>query len=251
MKTISIIMITLGLFACAEDPTDVNELPADKKVLFDNLASGTHSGDPFQVHRVKRTGNELLVEVGFSGGCAEHDFELIWDETIDTSNQRPSVKFALMHNANGDMCEAYLQKTLRFDLKKRTNKSLSTNQYDAQVFNAYNSLEYFMSYPTMNIAQGVACAYSVELQPVICGTGVFNNRWFLTKDENLMAIDEPFYFQPVVYEPDDVPANGDYTVGVRILKNHPVNAEQVVCMAYPGYSVPVAITCIEPSGESR
>lgn len=57
---------------------------------------------------------KIYVEVGYSGGCAEHEFTLSIPTQIITLGG--PITLHLAHNANGDMCEAYITENLVFDL---------------------------------------------------------------------------------------------------------------------------------------
>ena len=51
-------------------------------------------------------GDVLRVAVSYSGGCEDHTFEL----GFSTANPEPELW--LKHDANGDLCEAYITDTL-------------------------------------------------------------------------------------------------------------------------------------------
>ncbi len=57
----------------------------------------------------------LALVVSYGGGCASHDFALYWDGTSLLSVPG-RVQLSLLHNANGDLCEAILTDSLHFDL---------------------------------------------------------------------------------------------------------------------------------------
>ncbi|MCF8372931.1 MAG: hypothetical protein K9H64_15020 [Bacteroidales bacterium] len=72
--------------------------------------------DGFAISEVEILGDCIYVTVGYSGGCTEHDFMLgvVWPE-CGTPPVPPPVLY-LCHNANGDLCEAYITETVTFDL---------------------------------------------------------------------------------------------------------------------------------------
>lgn len=72
-------------------------------------------GDPFNVDSAKIVGDQLHIDVSYSGGCARHDFELYWDGSYDKS-QPPRANLMLIHDANDDPCDAIIRETIRFDL---------------------------------------------------------------------------------------------------------------------------------------
>ena len=61
--------------------------------------------------------NLLALSVSYSGGCRDHIIDLYAYTGILKSNP-PQMNLALSHNANGDMCEAYVTRTIKFDLSK-------------------------------------------------------------------------------------------------------------------------------------
>jgi len=60
-------------------------------------------------------GRYLHLNVGFGGGCEEHDFVLEWFGGVGASDP-PVVEVKLKHDGHGDMCEAYETRDLYFDL---------------------------------------------------------------------------------------------------------------------------------------
>jgi hypothetical protein len=72
--------------------------------------------DGFAVNDARIEGSTLVMDVSYSGGCAKHDFDLYWDGLIaETFPARAS--FRLVHDANGDFCEAFISSDVRhFDL---------------------------------------------------------------------------------------------------------------------------------------
>lgn len=77
---------------------------------YDSLAR-----DPIYLHEAFVDGNCLQIKLSYSGGCKEHTINLArmhpW-----TASSSTVPTFEIRHNANGDMCEAYFTKELRFDL---------------------------------------------------------------------------------------------------------------------------------------
>lgn len=71
--------------------------------------------DPFRLDTVYIRGTELWAEVSYSGGCGEHDFLVAWPEAIIMIYPY-QFGITLHHNANGDLCEAYIHQTLKIDL---------------------------------------------------------------------------------------------------------------------------------------
>lgn len=77
---------------------------------YDSLAR-----DPVFIQEAFVDGDCLQIKLSYSGGCKEHTLDLArmhpW-----TSSSSTVPTFEIRHNANGDMCEAFFTKELRYDL---------------------------------------------------------------------------------------------------------------------------------------
>lgn len=95
--------------------TYIEELSCSPYVdlYFDNYDSLAR--DPVYIHEVFVDGNCLQIELSYSGGCEEHTIDLaLMHPWIDGSSSIPT--FEIKHDANGDLCEAYFTRELRYDL---------------------------------------------------------------------------------------------------------------------------------------
>lgn len=71
--------------------------------------------DPITVMRAELADGMLHIEAGHSGGCAEHRYRLCPNPVVLRSD--PAIQeIALVHDANGDSCEAFLTQTLSVPL---------------------------------------------------------------------------------------------------------------------------------------
>lgn len=84
----------------------------------------------------------------------------------------------------------------------------------------------------------------------VCGVGLYENLWLALNDSVSAGTDGTYfrkYLQPVALSEDVKnfrPEPGKkYRVGARIQRNHPFTGI-ITCLAYPGPSVPVRITCV-------
>ena len=77
---------------------------------YDSLAR-----DPIYIQDAFVDGNCLQILVSYSGGCEDHTVDLArmhpWQGNVETI-----PTFEIRHNSNGDMCEAWFTKELRYDL---------------------------------------------------------------------------------------------------------------------------------------
>ena len=77
-----------------------------------NAAFGT---DRYVLNTVAVTNDTLILNVSFGGGCKTHQFTLVASESFLESFP-VQLHISLAHNANGDLCRAWLTEDLQFDL---------------------------------------------------------------------------------------------------------------------------------------
>lgn len=263
--------IGLIIFSCKREQDDSNSNGQTEIVLkssysdFMDAFSGRSSeiSDPFELRDIVIKGDSVEITVSYSGGCKTHSFEIIWNETLSETTP-PQTGIIILHNANGDMCEAYITDTLSFSISDLTDSvsfdtlcvgilngwtpldSISSGGWDPADTTGYDNGDYNIVIP-----EGDICQVNVTALNAICGAGLWGNLWLALDDSVSGGIDN-FYFhkylQPVAIEKDlegFVPVQGKrYIVGARIQLEHPF-LEVPVCLAYSGPSVPVRITCIE------
>lgn len=85
--------------------------------------------DPFTMKGAKIEGGVLEIQVSYGGGHKEHEFTLYWNG-ITTRSLPPQTSLYLKHNANGDMAEALIMKTLKFDLADMSKPMVMTVRTD-------------------------------------------------------------------------------------------------------------------------
>ena len=125
MNKILSVLLILIVSGCMTDPTENNV--ADVSTLSMVQDQEKHNStsesinenksavsDSYQLNTAWFDGWDLNISVSYGGGCKSHQFELIWPEVI-TMIYPPSFNVFLLHNANGDACEAYITDTLVFD----------------------------------------------------------------------------------------------------------------------------------------
>jgi hypothetical protein len=116
LKTISYLFI-LTLVACGVSSTPMRTTaPANSQVIFiDSSVNHLVGVDPVKVKDAQQIGDFIVIDVSYSGGCEEHEFQL---ETRGdfTSTYPPEVDVTLKHNSNGDRCRGITDTKLWFDL---------------------------------------------------------------------------------------------------------------------------------------
>jgi hypothetical protein len=118
------------------------------------------AADPLTVTGVSVAVNTLTIEVGYSGGCEEHSIDLYTDKLLLESDP-PQINLWLSHNAHGDMCEAYISQSLRFDL---TSLEVDVNSLYLRIYEPGRD-EFHSSMPLWHVASGQKtqqCSYKLR-----------------------------------------------------------------------------------------
>ncbi len=101
---------------------------------YDSLAR-----DPVIIHEAFVDGNCLQIKLSYSGGCKEHTIDLARMHPWYT-NTSTVPTFEIRHDANGDLCEAFFTKELRFDLSDLRDEGitefiLAAKLEDGEIYN--------------------------------------------------------------------------------------------------------------------
>jgi hypothetical protein len=123
MRLASLAFITLSVIGCATSPEDElldegGDGKADTGRLVVPVTLGECQGeatDPYQLSAGRISGNRLLVDVSYGGGCAEHTFKVCWNGTF-LESLPVQTALALHHDAHGDACESFGVRPLSIDL---------------------------------------------------------------------------------------------------------------------------------------
>ncbi len=106
--------LALGASGCSEHGERSGDR-SDETAVPINIGEPDGPGDGLSITSAKIEGDLLRLRVRHSGGCEEHDYELFWDGTVLESLPL-QAELKLVHDANGDECEALLSRDLVFDL---------------------------------------------------------------------------------------------------------------------------------------
>ena len=71
--------------------------------------------DGFDPIRHRLHGDIVEIDIAHSGGCAQHEYRLCYEGFAESYPVQVGLR--LLHAANGDTCEAYIYKSLQFDLQ--------------------------------------------------------------------------------------------------------------------------------------
>ncbi|MEC8194654.1 MAG: hypothetical protein VX127_18100 [Myxococcota bacterium] len=70
--------------------------------------------DPIEMRALRFDGTDLLLDVRYSGGCVDHEYDLCWNSSFG-EGVFPEAHLKLGHRSFEDMCDAIIETTIRFD----------------------------------------------------------------------------------------------------------------------------------------
>ena len=263
MKIYSLFLIAVLLSAnisCKKEKSDPKSQNSSSIILKESASEYSAAlldplsvnSDPFTLDSIIVQGDKVEVTVSYPGGCTQHSFEIIWNETVTNSNP-PGIDLAVIHDANGDSCEAYITEVLTFNLDDLIDSTLAEAVSVSAIsgYNPCDSTVYERDKFDFTLTESDICNMTVTASAVMCGWGLYDNIWFATEDSVSSGMDG-FYFrkylQPVSADAsigNFIPVPGrKYTLGARYDYSTANYPETPVCMAYPGPSIPVKIMCV-------
>jgi hypothetical protein len=62
------------------------------------------------------SGDELVLDVSYGGGCGAHAFTLCWPEPTFMESSPVQVDLEVFHDSGGDDCDAWISEEVRLDL---------------------------------------------------------------------------------------------------------------------------------------
>lgn len=95
--------------------------------------------DPFFIKHAEQDGDLIVFSISYSGGCEEHEFELISTGEFKPTYP-PEVEVFLRHDNKGDGCRGVIDTKLYYDLRPLKNDA--TSQVLLVIKNTEKTLEY-------------------------------------------------------------------------------------------------------------
>lgn len=126
-----VIALSISFIACNEkDEIQPPNCPEIINLLNDSL----WENDYYIINDAVLNEEDLLnLNISHAGGCEEHDFQLLQDPLF-CGTPPIYISMRLSHNANGDLCEAWITKDLCFDIS-----SIYSNENEAITLGLHNS----------------------------------------------------------------------------------------------------------------
>lgn len=87
--------------------------------------------DAYHFNSATIEGDTLTVSVSYGGGCETHEFTLFVEPNMDDGPFGTMIGISIAHNANLDMCEAWLTESYDFDLTPIKKKYQEQYKKDA------------------------------------------------------------------------------------------------------------------------
>ena len=96
---------------------------------YNNISTGKLPHDSFVLDSFAINGDCLDLAVHYGGGCKNHEFQLTELPTLSASPSGPLTVLVLSHNANNDMCEAWIGDYASFDLSGLQNPGSKSTMF--------------------------------------------------------------------------------------------------------------------------
>lgn len=107
--------------------TDSNTKPQKPYRVKAKLGNSGIKTDTYYINSVRIEGNLLLMDIEYSGGCAEHKFEFIGSPAISKSLP-PQRHVKLMHDNGDDMCESMVNRSIEIDISELASSQTSGSE---------------------------------------------------------------------------------------------------------------------------
>ena len=137
MKNSILLFLALGfIFAnCAskKHAYSENDLPNKKKMKNNEKIENAILGefpiqtDSIDILSVVIKENNLLIKIGYAGGCENHSFSLIGNKYISKSLP-PIRRVMLGHDSNNDQCKELITRKIKFNIEEFAYKKVSGSQ---------------------------------------------------------------------------------------------------------------------------
>ena len=116
MRLLLIFLLTGFLAGCdSETLADVDPSLKGGSVQIADFNPADLEGDTFELIEARIDGQTLLLDVAYSGGCAEHEFGGLSPSVVILIHPA-QLSVYVMHDGNGDLCEAYIRNTVSLDI---------------------------------------------------------------------------------------------------------------------------------------
>jgi len=144
------LILVLGLTAVYALNEESDELESSTTNLIGTpidliISDSVELKDNFELEGISISGDYLLLSVSYSGGCQNHELNVLWDgELIKTFP--PQVDLYLYHDSNDDLCKAKISEIFYLKLSNFNQDELVINFFD------YNNVKYVVEYKNNGVS---------------------------------------------------------------------------------------------------
>ena len=146
MKSLIIFIGICVLFACktkqnSEAESSLNTTPVSESEITNReypslniyavIGDLSVESENVQILKSKIEGNNLILKIGYSGGCSTHEFEFIGSAMI--SKSLPPIRSVKLIHRTDDTCREYIERQLVVDLKELAYKKEAGSQIKLNV----------------------------------------------------------------------------------------------------------------------
>lgn len=115
-------LIFIGLYSCKSVSSDNASISEAKKIVFNKDFFYPRDLYRIQILNANIEKDNLILDVRYGGGCKDHEFNLIFNE-VWMKSMPPKISLYLEHKNQNDSCQAIMNKTLKFNIKKLKENS--------------------------------------------------------------------------------------------------------------------------------
>lgn len=114
---ISFFLLNLLLNGCGSMQKALAELPESAPLVIVDRNADIHAiSAPHQISYADIINDYLVLQVSYSGGCEDHDFEVLSTGKY-TATYPPEITVHVKHYDNGDVCRGIIDEKRYFDVR--------------------------------------------------------------------------------------------------------------------------------------
>ncbi|WP_258103142.1 hypothetical protein [Marinoscillum sp. MHG1-6] len=229
---IALVLLLLPLYSCLDTGVDSKEVEGDYQIAILNPAEKPDelAIDNYRIVAISPLNTDTWqVIVDYSGGCKDHLFLIWWSGEVSTDGL---AELYLIHDGQEDQCDALVRDTIDIQLDMIFSESATGAPIPSTVINLSEQQEIEIN-PDISDLEALGCSISVELVPILCGTGVWEDVW-------MIPVDTTSIFSKVIFQPVRSEVNRSYSLTAA-------QAEVDILYGYEFQKMDNAITCVVTS----
>ena len=249
MRNILILACVLTVFGCGEEEVIIERLPEASSEITIRSSSSLQidrlSSDQFSIVSATPYPDHFEIIVEYGGGCEEHHFELLWDQSIAESFPMQTWMTLVKYKKEGLICDALVYDTLNIDYALIEN-------YDPEDMIVHlangsnNQMITLDSRATSLITED--CTLEVDMQRAICGYGIWGDLYFKLPEG--IGAWEQVWLQPLMGTEEMHLMNPAEASGLKVqvkpIFGYQWESDLANCQAIPeGLIIPVEVLCMD------